>query len=212
MKKLFFLVTMCLLLVSCGSKADNTVTKFIDNIKNKKIDAAMKYTKNEDFVHDNMNIAYGNKTQEMIFETLFREMNYKVIQTKKESDELTVVKVEIENIDLGEVFTKLMVETVKDVKDVKDGGSSVSHEYLEKKLSEILQSNDLPKLKATTEFKVYKTKDGSKIDLSSDNINVMFGKIYTSIEHFGKTKNSNDEEKKVETENVQPTPQPMQKK
>ena len=133
MKKLFFLVTMCLLLVSCGSKADNTVTKFIDNIKNKKIDAAMKYTKNEDFVHDNMNIAYGNKTQEMIFETLFREMNYKVIQTKKESDELTVVKVEIENIDLGEVFTKLMVETVKDVKDVKIGVIFVSNKYLEKK-------------------------------------------------------------------------------
>lgn len=209
MKKLFFLVTICLLLVGCGSKADNTVTKFIDNIKNKKIDAAMKYTKNEDFVHKNMDIAYGNKTQEMIFETLFRDMDYKVIQTKKESNDLTIVKVEVKNVDLKEVFNKLMVETIK---DIKDGDSSVSDEYLEKKLSEILKSKDLPKLKATTEFKVYKTKSGSKIDLSSDNINVMFGKIYTSIESFGDTKNTTDEGKKVEPENVQPTPQPMQKK
>ena len=100
MKKIFFLVTMCLLLVSCGSKADSTVTKFIDNIKNKKIDAAMKYTKNEDFVHENMDIKYGNKTQEMLFESLFKNLDYKVIQTKKESEDLTTVKVEVENVDL----------------------------------------------------------------------------------------------------------------
>ena len=35
MKKIFFLIIICLFMVSCGKQADNTVEKFIDNIKNK---------------------------------------------------------------------------------------------------------------------------------------------------------------------------------
>ncbi len=208
MKKIFFLVTMCLLLVSCGSKADSTVTKFIDNIKNKKIDAAMKYTKNEDFVHENMDIKYGNKTQEMLFESLFKNLDYKVIQTKKESEDLTTVNVEVENVDLKEVFNKLFEETVK---DVTSGKSKADNTYLENKLAEILNGKEVPKIKATTEFKVYKTKDGRKIDLTSDNINVLFGKIYTSIDGLSAPEQTNGG-KKADPDNVQPTPQPMQKK
>ena len=49
-------------MVSCGKQADNTVEKFIDNIKNKKIDAAMKYVKNENVAKDMeiMEISYKN--------------------------------------------------------------------------------------------------------------------------------------------------------
>ena len=104
-------------MVSCGKQADNTVEKFIDNIKNKKIDAAMKYVKNEDVAKNMeiMEISYKNKTQEAIFEALFKNMNYKVLQTKKESDELTIVKVEKENVDIKGVIMKLIEQTIKDI-------------------------------------------------------------------------------------------------
>lgn len=207
MKKLFFLLMLSLFLVSCGKKADNTVEKFIDNIKNKKIDAAMKYTKNEDFAKNEnmMEISYGNKTQEAIFEALFKNLNYKILQTKKESDELTIVKVEVENVDVKEVFNRLYSAIMKDM------GMSVEHGSLEKKFIEILNAKDVPKSKAVTEFKVYKTPEGNKIDLTSDNINILFGKIYSSIDSFEKSGN-NSEDKKAEIEETQPTPQPMQKK
>ena len=67
MKKLFFLIIICLFMVSCGKQADNTVEKFIDNIKNKKIDAAMKYVKNED-VAKNMEIMEISLSMEKIRE------------------------------------------------------------------------------------------------------------------------------------------------
>lgn len=207
MRKLFFLLILSLFLVSCGKKADDTVEKFIDNIKNKKIDAAMKYTKNEDFAKNTnmMEISYGNKTQEAIFEALFKNLNYKILQTRKESDDLTIVKVEVENVDVKGVFNKLFDVTVKEI------GMTADHSSLEKKFIEILNAKDVPKSKATTEFRVYKTPEGNKIDLTSDNINVLFGKIYSSIDSFENSDN-NSEDKKTETEEVQPTPQPMQKK
>ena len=74
-----------------------------------------------------------------------------------------------------------------------------------------IPKKEIPKIKATTEFKVYKTKDGRKIDLTSDNINVLFGKIYTSIDGLSAPEESNGG-KKADPDNVQPTPQPMQKK
>lgn len=212
MKRLFFLIIICLFVVSCGKQADNTVEKFIDNIKNKKIDAAMKYVKDEDIAKnvEIMEISYKNKTQEAIFEALFKNMNYKVLQTKKETDEKTIVKVEIENVDVKGVFTRLFEETMNDLGF--DGDSKADdHSSLEKKLITILNDKNVPKTKSTTEFIVYKTKDGNKIELTPDNVNVMFGQIYTSIERFEKS-GETSEEKKPESEDIQPKPQPMQKK
>ena len=213
MKRLFFLIIICLFMVSCGKQADNTVEKFIDNIKNKKIDAAMKYVKNED-VAKNMEIidvSYKNKTQEAIFEALFKNMNYKVLQTKKESDELTIVKVEIENVDIKGVFIRLFEETINDMSAGGEGSKADDHSSLEKKLIEILNDKNVPKIKAVTEFAVYKTKEGNKIELTSDNVNIMFGQILTSFEGFMKS-DEVSEEKKTEPEDIQPKPQPMQKK
>jgi hypothetical protein len=213
MKRLFFLIIVCLFMVSCGKQADGTVEKFIDNIKNKKIDAAMKFVKDENVAKnvEIMEISYKNKTQEAIFEALFKNMNYKILQTKKESDEKTIVKVEIENVDVKGVFSRLFEETMNDI-GVSDGTSKADdHSSLEKKLIAILNDKNVPKIKATTEFTVYKTKDGNKIELTPDNVNVMFGQIYTSIERFEKSGESS-EEKKTEPEDIQPKPQPMQKK
>ncbi len=212
MKKLFFLIIICLFMVSCGKQADNTVEKFIDNIKNKKIDAAMKYVKNEDVAKNMeiMEISYKNKTQEAIFEALFKNMNYKVLQTKKESDELTIVKVEIENVDIKGVFMRLFEETIQDMSAGGEGSKADDHSSLEKKLIEILNDKNVPKIKAVTEFAVYNTKEGNKIELTPDNVNIMFGQI-SSLGGFAKSDESS-EEKKTEPEDIQPKPQPMQKK
>ena len=213
MKKLFFLIIICLFMVSCGKQADNTVEKFIDNIKNKKIDAAMKYVKNEDVAKNMeiMEISYKNKTQEAIFEALFKNMNYKILQTKKESDELTIVKVEIENVDIKGVFMRLFEETMQDMSAGGEGSKADDHNTLEKKLIEILNDKNVPKIKAITEFAVHNTKEGNKIELTPDNVNIMFGQIYSSLDGFAKSGESSDE-KKTEPEDIQPKPQPMQKK
>jgi hypothetical protein len=196
-------------MVSCGKQADNTVEKFIDNIKNKKIDAAMKYVKNED-IAENMEISYTNKTQEAIFEALFKNMNYKLLQTKKESDELTIVRVEIENVDIKGVFIRLFEETVQDMSVGGEGSKADDQSSLEKKLIEILKDKNVPKIKAVTDFAVYKTKEGNKIELTPDNVNIMFGQI-SSLGGFTKS-DETSEEKHTQPEDIQPKPQPMQKK
>ena len=61
-----------------------------------------------------------------------------------------------------------------------------------------------------TEFAVYNTKEGNKIELTPDNVNIMFGQI-SSLGSFGKS-DEVSEEKKTEPEDIQPKPQPMQKK
>ena len=172
----------------------------------------MKYVKNENVAKDMeiMEISYKNKTQEAIFEALFKNMNYKVLQTKKESDELTIVKVEIENVDIKGVFMRLFEETIQDMSAGGEVSKADDHSTLEKKLIEILNDKNVPKTKAVTEFAVYNTKDGNKIELTPDNVNIMFGQI-SSLGGFAKSDESS-EEKKTEPEDIQPKPQPMQKK
>ena len=157
-----------------------------------------------------LEISYRNKTEEAIFEALFKNMNYKVLQTKKESDELTIVKVEVENVDIKGVFMRLFEETMKDMSAGGEGSKADDHSSLEKKLIEILNDKNVPKIKAVTEFAVYNTKEGNKIELTPDNVNIMFGQI-SSLGGFAKS-DETTEEKKTEPEDIQPKPQPMQKK
>ena len=49
MKKLLLGVLMFILVISCGEKPETVVSKFIDNIKEKKFDEASKYSLNKDF-------------------------------------------------------------------------------------------------------------------------------------------------------------------
>ena len=216
MKKFFLLLMLMFLIVSCGNEAESTVNKFMGSIKAKKINDAKKYVSNEGFT-ENVDTKYQNKTEEVMFESLFKNMNYKIIKsTKDKESNITLVETEIENVDFKEVFQLLFEEAVN---DLSNGQMTFDDEYFENKLLKILERNDLPKRKDITVFKVIKTDKGNKIELTPENMDIVMGQIYTSIEGISDPTSSETSGKSVQqpaeqeaSPGVQPSPQPMQKK
>ena len=102
MKKLLLGVLMFILVISCGEKPETVVSKFIDNIKEKKFDEASKYSVNKDFRKD-LKLEYNNKMQQLFFETLFENIKYEIVGKEKQGD-MTIVTVSVENVDVQKVF------------------------------------------------------------------------------------------------------------
>ena len=96
MKKLLLGMLMLLCLVSCGSGPNDTVSKFINNIKAGKPKEAAKYAIDDGF-EGNLEITYTNKTQELLFKTLLKNLEYKIIGTEKQDNDTTIVTVEVTN-------------------------------------------------------------------------------------------------------------------
>ena len=86
-----------------------------------------------------------------------------------------VVMVEIENIDMEEVFLVLFGNLMEKMYADDDNETDEGEMYDE--LKKIITSKYVPKNRMKTEFKVKKTEDGYKIDLDPENINTMFGNI-----------------------------------
>ena len=100
MKKLLIGILLLMLIVSCADKPETVVSKFIDNVKEKKIEKAFKdYVVNKD-AEGSMHLEYNNKIQQLLFERLFENLEYKILETKKEDANTSVVTVEIKNIDV----------------------------------------------------------------------------------------------------------------
>ena len=57
---------------------------------------------------------YNNKIQQLLFERLFENLEYKILETKKEDANTSVVTVEIKNIDVKKVFEKMFEKVVQD--------------------------------------------------------------------------------------------------
>ena len=98
MKKLLLGVLFIILIASCGTKPEAVVTKFIDNVKEKKFDEANKYALNQELTND-VKLQYNNTFQQLLFEKLFSNMNYEIVGTEKQDKDITVVTVSVENID-----------------------------------------------------------------------------------------------------------------
>lgn len=171
MKKILLGILLVIFAISCGSKPEEVVSKFIDNIKEKKIEEAGKYTTNSSAL-GNIGVEYNNKVQEALFESLFVNMKYEIVKTEKKDKDTTVVTVNVENVDTFKMFlvmfNKMINETLPNV--------SMDEEF-----NKILSSKEIPLSKNTTDFIVVKTKKGNKIELTPDNIDVLFGKINTTL-------------------------------
>ena len=61
-----------------------------------------------------MHLEYNNKIQQLLFERLFENLEYKILETKKEDANTSVVTVEIKNIDVKKVFEKMFEKVVQD--------------------------------------------------------------------------------------------------
>ena len=119
MKKLLLGIFMLLCLVSCGSGPSDTVSKFINNIKAGKPKEAAKYAIDDGF-EGNLEVTYTNKTQELLFKTLLKNLEYKIIGTEKQDSDTTIVTVEVTNLDVQKVFLQVFQKMSQEVFTNKD--------------------------------------------------------------------------------------------
>lgn len=192
MKKLLVGILLLILTVSCGNRAETVVSKFIDNVKEKKIEKAFKdYVVNKE-AEGSMHLEYNNKTQQLLFEKLFENLEYKIVKTKKEDANTSVVTVEISNIDVKKVFKKMFEKIVQDTFSNESNSDSSS----EDEFKSIIESKDVPKSTYTTDFVVVKTEKGNKIEITPENMDVLLGKLITTLQNPGNL-DDNDQEQQT---------------
>ena len=197
MKKLLIGILLLMLTVSCADKPETVVSKFIDNVKEKKIEKAFKdYVVNKD-AEGSMHLEYNNKIQQLLFERLFENLEYKILETKKEDANTSVVTVEIKNIDVKKVFEKMFEKVVQDTFS-KGNSDNVS---FEDEFKSVIESKNVPKSTYTTDFVVVKTENGNKIEITPENMDILLGKLTTTLKNLGNLDDSNVEQQTGVAEN-----------
>ena len=199
MKKLLLGMLMLLCLVSCGSGPNDTVSKFINNIKAGKPKEAAKYAIDDGF-EGNLEMTYTNKTQELLFKTLLKNLEYKIIGTEKQDNDTTIVTVEVTNLDVQKVFLQVFQKMSQEVFTNKDSKPLSAEERFKQEL----EAKDKPKIKNTTKFVVKKTPQGEKVVVTAENVDVLLGKLNTTLLNLGNL-GKTDEETSVELPETGPS-------
>ncbi|BBM51714.1 hypothetical protein JMUB3935_0692 [Leptotrichia trevisanii] len=199
MKKILLGIFMLLCIVSCGSGPDKTVSKFIDNVKAEKMKEAAKYAIDDSF-EGNLDVKYNNKIQELLFKTLLKNLEYKIVKTEKQDDETTIVTVEVTNVDVEKVFLQVFKKMTQETFS-GNGSHSMS---VDDRFKEELEAKDKPKSKNVTKFVVKKTTNGEKIVLTAENIDVLLGKLNTTLSNLN-TLGGAEEETAVELPETGPS-------
>ena len=199
MKKLLLGIFMLLFLVSCGSGPSDTVSKFINNIKAGKPKEAAKYAIDDGF-EGNLEVTYTNKTQELLFKTLLKNLEYKIIGTEKQDSDTTIVTVEVTNLDVQKVFLQVFQKMSQEVFTNKDSKPLSAEERFKQEL----EAKDKPKIKNTTKFVVKKTPQGEKVVVTAENVDVLLGKLNTTLLNLGNL-GKTDEETSVELPETGPS-------
>ena len=199
MKKILLGIFMLLCIVSCGSGPDKTVSKFIDSVKAEKMKEAAKYAIDDSF-EGNLDVKYNNKFQELLFKTLLKNLEYKIIKTEKQDNETTIVTVEVTNVDVEKIFLQVFKKMTQETFS-GNGSHSMS---VDERFKEELEAKDKPKTKNLTKFVVKKTANGEKIVLTAENIDVLLGKLNTTLSNLN-TLGGAEEEKAVELPETGPS-------
>ena len=199
MKKILLGIFMLLCIVSCGSGPDKTVSKFIDSVKAEKMKEAAKYTIDDSF-EGNLDVKYNNKIQELLFKTLLKNLEYKIVKTEKQDNETTIVTVEVTNVDVEKIFLQVFKKMTQETFS-GNGSHSMS---VDDRFKEELEAKDKPKTKNLTKFVVKKTANGEKIVLTAENIDVLLGKLNTTLSNLN-TLGGAEEETAVELPETGPS-------
>ena len=199
MKKILLGIFMLLFIVSCGSGPDKTVSKFIDNVKAEKIKEAAKYAIDDNF-EGNLDVKYNSKIQELLFKTLLKNLEYKIVKTEKQDDETSIVTVEVTNVDVEKIFLQVFKKMTQETFS-GNGSSSLS---VDDRFKQELEAKDKPKSKNVTKFVVKKTANGEKIVLTAENIDVLLGKLNTTLSNLN-TLGGTEEETAVELPETGPS-------
>ena len=198
MKKILLGIFMFLLIISCGENPETVVSKFIDNVKEKKFDEASKYSVNKDFTKD-LKLEYNNKMQQLFFETLFKNIKYEIVGKEKQGG-VTIITVSVENVDTQKVFMMIFQKLLKDT------FSQSNTPPIEEEFKKVLESKEVPKAKNVTKFVVVKTKEGNKINVTAENIDVLFGKLNTTLANLNTLGTDGEEENDNENQILQEGP------
>ena len=180
MKKLLLGVLFIVLVVGCGTKPETVVTKFIDKVKEKKFEEASKYALNDELKND-VSLSYNNTVQQLLFEKLFSNMKYEVVGSEKKGNNETVVTVSVENVDTKKVFLNIFKKMFQSA--FSDSGEELN---IEEEFKKILNSEDVPKVKNITKFLVIKTKEGNKISVTAENVDILFGNLNSTLSNLDK--------------------------
>ena len=199
MKKILLGIFMLLCIVSCGSGPDKTVSKFIESVKAEKMKEVAKYAIDDSF-EGNLDVKYNNKIQELLFKTLLKNLEYKIIKTEKQDNETTIVTVEVTNVDVEKIFLQVFKKMTQETFS-GNGSHSMS---VDERFKEELEAKDKPKTKNLTKFVVKKTANGEKIVLTAENIDVLLGKLNTTLSNLN-TLGGAEEETAVELPETGPS-------
>ena len=199
MKKILLGIFMLLCIVSCGSGPDKTVSKFIDSVKAEKTKEAAKYAIDDSF-EGNLDVKYNNKFQELLFKTLLKNLEYKIVKTEKQDNETTIVTVEVTNVDVEKIFLQVFKKMTQETFS-GNGSHSMS---VDDRFKEELEAKDKPKTKNLTKFVVKKTANGEKIVLTAENIDVLLGKLNTTLSNLN-TLGGTEQETAVELPETGPS-------
>ena len=199
MKKILLGIFMLLCIVSCGSGPDKTVSKFIESVKAEKMKEAAKYAIDDSF-EGNLDVKYNNKIQELLFKTLLKNLEYKIVKTEKQDNETTIVTVEVTNVDVEKIFLQVFKKMTQETFS-GNGSHSMS---VDDRFKEELEAKDKPKSKNVTKFVVKKTANGEKIVLTAENIDVLLGKLNTTLSNLN-TLGGAEEETAVELPETGPS-------
>ena len=199
MKKILLGIFMLLCIVSCGSGPDATVSKFINSVKAEKMKEAAKYAIDDSF-EGNLDIKYNTKIQELLFKTLLKNLEYKIVKSEKQDNETTIVTVEVTNVDVEKIFLQVFKKMTQET-FTSNGTHSLSVEDIFK---EEIEAKEKPKSKNVTKFVVKKTANGEKIVLTAENIDVLLGKLNTTLSNLN-TLGGTEQETAVELPETGPS-------
>ena len=89
---------------------------------------------------------------------------------------------------------------------LKDTFSQSNTPPIEEEFKKVLESKEVPKAKNVTKFVVVKTKEGNKINVTAENIDVLFGKLNTTLANLNTLGTDGEEENDNENQILQEGP------
>ena len=168
MKIKYIFLWLVLMIFGFSNTPEQALTGLLNNIKENKYEKASEYIAAESEI---TTLEYEtSEIQKKFFDGYAKNLEYEILEKIKVGNDYKF-KVKIINMDLGKVMDKLFEETVK---EVTKGNERVTDEYFDKTLSEIINSERVPKSRRTTDFTVVKTGNTYKVNLNIENLKAIF--------------------------------------
>ena len=164
MKIKYIFLWLILMVFGFANTPEQAITGLLNNIKENKYEKASGYIAAGSEI---TTLGYAiNETQEKIFDGYAKKLEYEILEKSKVGNDYKF-KVKIINMDLVKVINQLFTEAMKN-------DETPSKEDVEKTLSEIINSEKVPKSRKYTDFMVIKSGNTYKVNLNIENLKAIF--------------------------------------